>query len=61
MPSKVYLFSDFVDDNKAKLQEEFPDATEKQINKVLQLAWEMGHATGDQDCYLDDLKEILER
>lgn len=61
MPGKVYLFSDFVDDNKAKLQEEFPDATEKQIKKVLELAWEIGHATGDQDAYLNDLKKILER
>lgn len=61
MTGKVYQFSDFVNDRKAELQKEFPDATEKQINKVLQLAWEMGHASSEQDYYLDDFKEILER
>ena len=61
MIGKVYSFSDFVNDNKSKLQEEFPDATEKQINKVLQLAWEIGEVTRDENAYLNDLKKILER
>ena len=57
----IYSYEDFHRDFFNQLKEEFPDATDKQINTLLTIAWDHGHSSGEQEIYLNEYKDILER